>query len=62
MIGFCAGNCTTNFGGVKRRGQNLIHKAQFSLCVCFNSSETAKGTRIKLGMIDHYPVVSVIYS
>ena len=30
------------------------------MCVCFNSSETAIGTNIKLGTIDHHPVVSVI--
>ena len=30
------------------------------LCVCFNSSETARDTNIKLGTIDHHPVVSVI--
>ena len=35
------------------------NKVQFCLCVCFNSSETAIGTTIKLGTIDHHPVVSV---
>ena len=38
----------------------LIYKAQFCLCVCFNSSETAIDTIIKLDTIDHHPVVSVI--
>ena len=37
----------------------LIYKAQFCLCVCFNSSETAEGTNIKLATIDHHFVVSV---
>ena len=36
---------------------NLYYGAQFclSVClfVCMNSSETARGTSIKLGMIDH---------
>ena len=30
------------------------------MCVCFNSSETAIGTSIRLGTIDDHPVVSVI--
>ena len=45
-----------------------IHKAQFCLsvymyvclCVCFNFYETALGTSITLGTIDHHSVVSVI--
>ena len=43
---------------------NLIYKAQFCLSVylsvCFNSSETTRGTSIKLGTNDHHYVVSVI--
>ena len=30
------------------------------LSVCLNSSETDRGTNIKLGTIDHHPVLSVI--
>ena len=41
--------------------ENLIYEAQsVGLCVCLNSSETATGTSIKLGAIDHHPAVSVI--
>ena len=38
-----------------------IESAIPTVCVsvCFNSSETAGGTSIKLGTIDHHPVVSV---
>ena len=39
--------------------QNLYCKTRFCMCVCFNSSETATSTSIKLGTIDHHPVVSV---
>ena len=39
---------------------NLIHKAQFCVSVCFNSSKTAIGTGIKLGVIDHHLVVNVV--
>ena len=42
------------------RCNKLIYNAQFCLWTCFNSSETAIGTSIKLGMIDHHPEVSVI--
>ena len=32
MIGFCADNCSTNFGGVKRRGQyNVFFKVMDNL-------------------------------
>ena len=30
------------------------------MCVCFNSSETAKGASIKYATIDHHSVVSAI--
>ena len=30
------------------------------LCICFYSSETAISSSIKLGTVDHQPVVSVI--
>ena len=40
--------------------KNRIYQAQFCPCVCFNSSETALGTSIKLGTIDHHSMVSVI--
>ena len=36
-----------------------IKRNSVCVSVCFSSSETAKGTSIKLGTIDHFPVVSV---
>ena len=39
---------------------SLIYKAQFSLCVCLNTSETARRTNIKLCTTDHHPKMSVI--
>ena len=37
-----------------------IKRSSVCLFVCFNSSETAPRTSIKLDTIDHHPVVSVI--
>ena len=52
------------YKGIMRLLLNLIYKVQFflSVClsVCFNSSETAIVTSIKLGTIDHHGVISVI--
>ena len=41
---------------------SILYNAFLFVClsVCFNSSKTVKGTSIKLGTIDHRPVVSVI--
>ena len=31
LIGFCADNCNTNFGGVNRRGHNVFYKVKITL-------------------------------
>ena len=45
---------------IKRNSVCLSVCLSVYVSVCFNSFETTRGTTIKLGTIDHHPVVSVI--
>ena len=61
MLCFGSRNFLKTFSLMKKLSHLIYsYKAHFYLCVCFNFSETARDTSIKLGTIDPLPMVNVI--